>query len=58
MNNVENNYFKDGNRLVDGCFLQIKAFLVYSKLRGDKNHFTEQCFPAKMQAASLEFLCT
>jgi hypothetical protein len=56
MNNVEQNYFRDGNSLVHGYFPQIEFLSVYygTKPKDDKNGFSEQCFPAKMQAASLK----
>jgi hypothetical protein len=58
MNKVENNYFRDANSLVQGCFPQLKTFWVYSALGDQKNPFTEQYFPAKMQATSLKYLRT
>jgi hypothetical protein len=57
MNNVENNYFGDGNSLVHGCFPQMEYLYVYNDVAewgNDKNGFREQCFPAKIQAASLK----
>jgi hypothetical protein len=57
MNNVDNNYFGDGKSLVHGYFPQLKGLWLYERLR-DKNKLTEQCFPAKMQAASLNQLRT
>jgi hypothetical protein len=57
MNNVGRNGFGDANSLVHGCFPQIKLLCVYDddEIWGDdKNEFSEQCFPAKMQAASLK----
>jgi hypothetical protein len=53
MNNVEDNYFRDPNSLVHGCFPHQKEFSVYMTWRDDKNRFTDQGFPAKMQTASL-----
>ena len=58
MNNVENNYCKDANSLVHGCFPQMQTLLVYATWGDDKNGFSDKCFPAKMQAASLRRLGT
>jgi hypothetical protein len=60
MNNVEENYYRDANSLVHGCFPQMELLYVYNDgiWGDDKNGFTEQCFLAKMQIASLERLCT
>jgi hypothetical protein len=55
MNNVDDNYFGDANSLVHGCFPQMKYLWVYyDGIWDDKNKSTEQCFPVKMQAASLK----
>jgi hypothetical protein len=53
MNNIGDNYFGDANKLMGGCFPQMQELWVYEALEDDRNGFTEQCFPAKMQAASL-----
>jgi hypothetical protein len=59
MNNLADNYFRDVNSLVHGCFPQMELLLVCydDKWADEKNRFREQCFPAKMQA-SLKKLCT
>jgi hypothetical protein len=55
MNNVVNNYFQDAQTLVHGYFSEMRR--MYST-RGekDKNQWAEQCFPVKLQAASLKIL--
>jgi hypothetical protein len=60
MNNVGDNYLGDANSLVHGCFPQMESLLVYydATWADENNGFTEQCFPAKMQTASLISLCT
>ena len=59
VNNIDNNYFSDPNNLVHGPFPQMQGFVVYwAEEDEDKNTFTEQCFLAKMQAASLNYLRT
>jgi hypothetical protein len=60
MNNVDNNYFGDANSLVHGCFPQMEDLEVYydGTWEKEKNKSNDQCFPAKMQAASLQCLCT
>ena len=52
MNNTGENNFGDANRLALGCFWELKRLQVYYTWE-DKNTFTEQCFPVKMQATSL-----
>jgi hypothetical protein len=56
MNNVEQNYFRDGNSLVHGYFPHMEFLYVSNDgiWGDDTNNSTEQCFPAKMQAASLK----
>ena len=56
MDDADNNYFGDGKNLVYGCFPRMESLTMYWPYDEDKNRFTEQCFPAKMQAA-LEYLC-
>jgi hypothetical protein len=54
MDNVVANYFSDAKDLVHGCFPQMHGLYVYWEEDGEENNrFIEQCFPAKMQAASL-----
>jgi hypothetical protein len=58
MNKVGNNSFGDAESLSLGCFPEMLQFFVYTPWKKDTNNFTEQCFSAKMQAASLKKLCT
>ena len=60
MNNVVNNYFTDAKTLVHGNFPQLKKLYVHStwKNDGDKNQWTDNCFPAKLQPVSLQILST
>ena len=58
MNNVEDNYFGDVNRLVQGYSPRIGSLYVYKdeETGDDKNGFHDQCFSVK--AVSLRFLRT
>jgi catabolite regulation protein CreA len=58
MNDVDNNYFREGKSLTEGCFPQLEALYVYDPYDEEKNTFTAQSFPAKVQATSLRHLCT
>ena len=57
MNNVGGNLFEDANSLVHGCFPQMEELWVSDERDFDDDFqggSNDRCFPAKMQAASLE----
>lgn len=57
INDLGNNYFGDGRLLGQGYFPQMSTLWMYDPFEDDENPFTDQCFPAKMQSSSLNYLC-